>query len=102
MKLKNGKLLCLIISLMMVMTLIPSAVFADTATSENPISTGTANFDIIDLQVNGQAADVVKEDGENTYRINEEFVFGDKIKFTFTGGKYIYGSYSSVKSVRVK
>ena len=86
MKSRNRNLLCLVISLMMVITLIPSAIFADTATADNPISTGTEGFDVIDLQVNGQAADVVKGDSTNTYVVNEEFSFGDKIKFTFTGG----------------
>lgn len=91
---KNSKLLCLMISLLMVMTIIPSAVFADTASSDNPISTGTEGFGIVDLQVNGQAADVVKGDGENTYRINEDFSFGSTIKFTFTvGGSQKYCKY---------
>lgn len=92
---KNSKLLCLMISLLMVMTLIPSAIFAGTASTDNPIATGTEGFDIIDLQVNGQAADVVKADGENTYAINEGFSFGDTIYFVFTkGGARKYCKYN--------
>lgn len=83
---RNRKLVCLVISLLMVLTLLPSAIFADTASTDNPISTGTTNFDVIDLQVNGTSADVEPTETQNVYKINDGFSFGDTIKFIFTGG----------------
>lgn len=83
---RNRKLVCLVISLLMVLTLLPSAIFADTASADKPVPTGTAGVDVIKLEVNGQDADVETTESAYTYKVNEEFSFGDKIKFTFTGG----------------
>lgn len=83
---RNRKLVCLVISLLMVLTLLPSAIFADTASADKPVPTGTEGVDVIKLEVNGQDADVETTESADTYKVNEEFSFGDKIKFTFTGG----------------